>query len=84
MSSSSVHDIDDGIIQRIKKCLDRAKHPNTAEAEAKAAFHLASRLMGQHNVSQADVLAHESPDLRRQYASLSTVPIHHVDNLKRG
>lgn len=47
VSSSSVHDLDDGILQRIKKCLDRANHPNTAEAEAKAAFHLASRLMGQ-------------------------------------
>jgi hypothetical protein len=78
-SCSSVHDLDDGIIQRIKKCLDRANHPNTAEAEAKAAFHLASRLMGQHNISQAEVLAHESPDTRRQYAGLSAVSIHRVD-----
>jgi hypothetical protein len=51
ISGSSTYGLDDGIIRRIKKCLDRANHPNTAEAEAKAAFHLASRLMGQHNVS---------------------------------
>lgn len=74
-----MRDIDDGIIQRIKKCLDRANHPNTAEAEAKAAFHLASRFMGQHNVSQAEVLAHESPEARRHYAGQSVASIHRVD-----
>jgi hypothetical protein len=42
--SSSTADIDNAIIQRIKKCLERANHPNTPEAEAKAALHLASRL----------------------------------------
>ncbi|KAE8553635.1 hypothetical protein EYB25_005017 [Talaromyces marneffei] len=54
-------DIDDSIIQRITKCLQRANHPTTPEAEAKVALHLASRLMGQHNVSQAEILAHEPP-----------------------
>lgn len=83
ISGRAVNDIDDGIIQRIRKCLDRANHPNTAEAEAKAAVHLASRLIGQHNLSQAEVLAHESPDTRGQYAGLSTVSIHHVNNLKQ-
>ena len=66
--TSSTADLDNGIIQRIKKCLDRANHPTTPEAEAKAALHLASRLMGQYNVSQAEVLAHETPSAQRQYA----------------
>lgn len=51
---SSTSGVDDGIIQRIRKCLERANHPNTAEAEAKVAFYLASRLMGQYNLSQAE------------------------------
>jgi hypothetical protein len=74
-----------GIVQRIKECLNPTNHPNTAEAEAKTAFHLASRLMGQHNVSQAEILAHESPDARSQHAGMSLVSIHRVDgdSLKR-
>ena len=80
--SSSTNDLKDGIIQRIKKCLERANHPSTAEAEAKAAFYLASRLMGQYNVSQAEVLAHESPVVQQQYAGQSVVSIHRVDGDK--
>lgn len=78
-SSSSTADIDNAIISRIKKCLDRANHPNTPEAEAKAALHLGSRLMGQYNVSQAEVLAHESPEKQRQYAGHSVVSITRFD-----
>ncbi|KAH9216815.1 hypothetical protein DL95DRAFT_362852 [Leptodontidium sp. 2 PMI_412] len=80
--SSSTADIDNAIVQRIKKCLDRANHPNTPEAEAKAALHLASRLMGQYNVSQAEVLAHEPPSAQRQYAGQSVVSIQRVDGDK--
>ena len=65
--TSSTVDVDDVIVLRIKKCLERANHPNTLEAEAKAAIHLASRLMGRYNVSQAEVLAHEGPSTQRQY-----------------
>ncbi|KAG4417670.1 MAG: hypothetical protein CL912_29975 [Deltaproteobacteria bacterium] len=81
-ASSSTADIDNAIIQRIKKCLERANHPNTPEAEAKAALHLASRLMGQYNVSQAEVLAHEPPSAQRQYAGQSVVSIQRVDGDK--
>jgi len=49
--SSSAAGIDEAILQRIKKCLQRANHANTPEPEVKAAFYLASRLMGQYNVS---------------------------------
>lgn len=73
--ASSVADIDENVLARIKKCLDRAYHANAAEAEAKAALHLASRLMNQYNVSQAEVLAHEPPDVQRQYGGRSCVSI---------
>ena len=49
--------VDHSILERIKKCLSRANHPNTAELEAKTAWYMASRLMAEHNVTQADVLA---------------------------
>ncbi|KAJ1324503.1 DUF2786 domain-containing protein [Microdochium nivale] len=72
-------DVDNAIVLRIKKCLDRAKHPNTPEAEAKAALHLASRLMGQYNMSQAEVLAHVPLDAQKQYAGQSVVSITRSD-----
>lgn len=77
--TGSTADIDNAIIVRIRKCLERANHPSTPEAEAKAALHLASRLMGQYNVSQAEILAHETPDAQRQYAGQSIVSIQRVD-----
>lgn len=77
--ASSVADIDEGVLARIKKCLDRAYHANAAEAEAKAALHIASRLMNQYNVSQAEVLAHEPPEVQRQYGGRSCVSITRCD-----
>ncbi|KFY18683.1 hypothetical protein V493_08418 [Pseudogymnoascus sp. VKM F-4281 (FW-2241)] len=53
---SSTADIDSAILVRIKKCLDRANHPGTPELEAKTALCMASRLMGQYSVSQAELL----------------------------
>ena len=44
-ADSFTADIGNAIIQRIKKCLERANHPSTPEAEAKVALHFASRLM---------------------------------------
>ncbi|KAI1839656.1 hypothetical protein JX265_013681 [Neoarthrinium moseri] len=78
-TSSSTADIDSAIITRIKKCLDRANHPSTPEAEARAALHLGSRLMGQYNVSQAEVLAHEPNTGQQQYAGQSVVSIVRCD-----
>ncbi|KFY08350.1 hypothetical protein V492_06306 [Pseudogymnoascus sp. VKM F-4246] len=80
--SSSTADIDNTILERIKKCLDRANHPGTPEAEAKVALHRASRLMGQYNVTQAEVLSHEPPSTQRNYAGQSTVDIVRVDSDK--
>ncbi|KAG5760725.1 hypothetical protein H9Q72_011157 [Fusarium xylarioides] len=68
-----------GTIQRIKKCLNRANHPATLESEAKAALHVASRLMAQHNVTQAEVLADESQSGRLQFAGQSVVALRRSD-----
>lgn len=66
--NSSSTGIDNTVLQRIQKCLQRANHPQTPEAEAKAAFHVASQLMSRYNVTQAEVLAHEPPDVQKKYA----------------
>ncbi|KAL5344421.1 hypothetical protein ACLOAV_010681 [Pseudogymnoascus australis] len=73
--SSSTSDIDKTILERIKKCLDRAHHPGTPEVEAKVAIFRASRLMGQYNVTQAEILAHEPLSTQRNYAGQSVVSI---------
>lgn len=78
--SSSTSDIDNTIFERIKKCLDRANNLGTPEAEAKVAIFRASRLMGQYNVTQAEVLAHEPPSTQRNYAGQSVVKIVRVDH----
>lgn len=66
--------IDDRILDRIKKCLERANHENTTESEAKAALFLSQKLMAQHNVTNADLLSKESDD-QVQFAGSSIVAI---------
>lgn len=77
--SSPVAGIEDEVIARIKKCLDRASHPGTPAAEAKAALHIVSRLLSQHNVTQAEVLAHVPVSQRIRYAGQSSVTIERAD-----
>lgn len=60
--------IEERILDRIKKCLQRANHRNTPEAEAQAAWRMASRLMAQYNVTQADLLDQTTED--GDYAAL--------------
>lgn len=79
---SSTSDVDSAILARIKKCLDRANHPGTPELEAKTALCMASRLMGQYNVSQAEVLAHESDSTQKQYGGQSDVQLLRADGDK--
>lgn len=71
--------MDEAIISKIKKCLDRAHHPNTLPSEADAAQQLAIRLMSQHNVTQAEVLQSENGESHQQYAGKSTVLIERTD-----
>ena len=56
------------MMDRIKKCLARANHPNTPEREAQAAWRMSSRLMEQHNVTQADLI--EKARLEDDYIAL--------------
>lgn len=63
------------IIGRIKKCLERASHPGTPEAEAKAALRMSSRLMAQFNVTHADVISHTNSEERLRFAGQSVVGI---------
>ena len=80
--TGATSDVDDAIIQRIKKCHDLEQHPSTSKAEAKAALFMATRLQAQYNVSLADVLAHEPASAQRQYAGQSIVSLHRVDGDK--
>lgn len=75
----STEDLDENILVRMKKCLARANHPETTEAEAKAALFMASKLMKTYNVTTAEVLAHETPEAQRNYAGSSTVAIERRD-----
>lgn len=63
------------ILDRIKKCLDRAEHANANESEARAAMKIATRLMSQHNVTQAELIDNEKLSEREQRGGLSLVKI---------
>lgn len=53
--NSSTSDLDGSILLRMKKCLTRTNHPETPEAEAKAALRVASKLMKTYNVTTAEI-----------------------------
>lgn len=80
--TGSTADLDNAAVAKIKKCLERAKHPSAPEGEAKAALLLASQWMARYNVTQAEVLAHEPPDVQRKYAGQSIVSITRTDEDK--
>lgn len=67
--------VDDHIIERIRKCWERWNHPTAAESEAKTALFLASRLMSQYNVNLAELLPKETPENRAQLAGSTNVSI---------
>ncbi|GAB7353324.1 hypothetical protein MBLNU459_g3820t1 [Dothideomycetes sp. NU459] len=46
--------VDQQTLDKIRKCFGKAQHPNTSEAEAKAAYQTASRLMRKHNVEHLE------------------------------
>ena len=63
------------VIERIKKCLARGKHAAANETEAKAAMRMASKIMQQHNISQAQIIEDEDDAQRLQRGGMSTVNI---------
>ncbi|KAL1641273.1 hypothetical protein SLS58_006175 [Diplodia intermedia] len=48
----------DAKMLRIIRCLEKSKHPNTSEAEGRAALRVAQRLMADNNVVENEVLIH--------------------------
>ncbi|KZT28965.1 hypothetical protein NEOLEDRAFT_1128451 [Neolentinus lepideus HHB14362 ss-1] len=70
--------IDDAVLERIKKALALAQHENTGEQEAKQAMRMASKLMSQYSVTQADLLAKEDDAQKLKRAGMSVVIIEHI------
>ncbi|KAJ5964211.1 uncharacterized protein N7479_004087 [Penicillium vulpinum] len=73
--SNPTSTVDKKILDRIQKCLDRAYHVNTTELEAKAALFLSQKLMNQHNVSQADLMAIDNNSSKAHFGGRSIVSI---------
>lgn len=63
------------IIERIKKCWDRARHDNANEAEANAAIRMAAKIMEQHQISEAEVMADETQEQLSKRGGQSSVNI---------
>jgi hypothetical protein len=77
--SSSMAGFAEDILLTMKKCLARANDPGSTEAEVKVALQFARRLMARHNVTQAEVLAHEDSEQRTNYAGQSVVRLVRID-----
>ncbi|KAJ5516512.1 hypothetical protein N7527_008072 [Penicillium freii] len=73
--SNPTSTVDKKILDRIQKCLNRAYHVNTTETEAKAALFLSQKLMSQHNVSQADLIASDDNGSKAHFGGRSIVCI---------
>ncbi|KII92588.1 hypothetical protein PLICRDRAFT_89155 [Plicaturopsis crispa FD-325 SS-3] len=67
--------IDAAVLGRIKKALALASHEGTGEQEAKAALRMASKLMAQYSVTQADILSQETDAEKLKRAGTSVVAI---------
>ncbi|KAJ5636076.1 uncharacterized protein N7484_009389 [Penicillium longicatenatum] len=74
-SKTTTGTVDKKILDRIQKCLDRASHPNTTEAEAKAALFVSQKLMSLHNISQGDLIANDTSNNKGHYGGKSVVSI---------
>ncbi|KAJ5642315.1 hypothetical protein N7490_006315 [Penicillium lividum] len=75
VQSQTTSTVEKRILDRIQKCLNRAYHANTSEAEAKAALFVSQKLMSQHNVSQADLMASDDNSNKAHYGGRSIVSI---------
>ena len=71
----AVTDAGKSVIERIKKCFARAEHENANEAEARAAFKMASKIMEQHNIQQSDLMEEMTASEREKRGGMSTVNI---------
>ena len=74
-STNTLSHIGQDVIEKVRKCFARASHENANEAESRAAFKMASRIMEQHKVSQADLVQAEEKHTRDKRGGMSTVAI---------
>ncbi|KAI4142987.1 MAG: hypothetical protein L6R39_004749 [Caloplaca ligustica] len=62
-------------IERVKKCFARANHENANEQEARAAAKMASKIMEQYQISQADLMLNEAAEKRERRGGISIVDV---------
>lgn len=74
-STQSISGAGREVIERVKKCFARANHENANEQEAKAASKMASKIMEQYSISQAEIMIHEDNLQRERRGGMSTVNI---------
>ena len=74
---------DKNVLDKIQKCLSRAYHASASEAEAKTALFISQKLMSQHNVTQADLMANDDKLNKASYGGRSIVRIEKVSGSSR-
>ena len=63
------------VLQKIQKMFRKAQHENANESEAHAAALLASRMMARFNVTEAQIMQHESNEERKERGGISLVVV---------
>lgn len=71
------------VLEKIQKCLNRAYHAKASEAEAKTALFISQKLMSEHNVTQADLIADDDRSSKARYGGRSIVRIEKVSGSSR-
>ena len=74
-ASNTISNVGQEVIDRIKKCFARAEHRNSNENEARAAVKMASKIMEQYKINQADLMEQEDETRRAERGGMSTVNI---------
>lgn len=78
-TNNKLEQVDSGLLERIRKMLKLAQHPNTTEAEAKQALRASTRMLSAANLTEAEVMSKESAEEQAQRAGHSIVTIRHRD-----
>ena len=78
-STNNLTHVSQDAIEKVRKCFARARHANANEAEARAAFKMASKILNQHKISQADMMQAEDKEARERRGGMSTVAIWPAD-----
>lgn len=75
--------VDRALLEKIQKCLDRAYHINASEAEARTALLISQRLMTEHNLTRADIIANDAQELKAHHGGKSIVRIEKIAGSSR-